>query len=127
MKYIPNDNADFIPASHEDPKNPGVLKRVIATAVDLQAGQVQMVNWAKLPVGHSFQKHYHEDMQEVFVLLKGSVEMTVETESVSMSAGDSVIVGVREVHQMTNVGDSEAEYIVFGVASGEGGQTIVVE
>ena len=127
MKYIPNDNADFIPASHEDPKNPGVLKRVIATAADLQAGQVQMVNWAKLPVGHSFQKHYHEDMQEVFVLLKGSVEMTVETESVSMSAGDSVIVGVREVHQMTNVGDSEAEYIVFGVASGEGGQTIVVE
>ena len=127
MKYIPNDNADFIAASHEDPKNPGVLKRVIATAADLQAGQVQMVNWAKLPVGHSFQKHYHEDMQEVFVLLQGSVEMTVETESVSMSAGDSVIVGVREVHQMANVGDSEAEYIVFGVASGEGGQTIVVE
>ena len=127
MKYIPNDNADFIPASHEDPKNPGVLKRVIATAADLQAGQVQMVNWAKLPVGHSFQKHYHEDMQEVFVLLQGSVEMTVETESVSMSAGDSVIVGAREVHQMANVGDSEAEYIVFGVASGEGGQTIVVE
>ena len=61
------------------------------------------------------------------MLLKGSVEMTVETESVSMSAGDSVIVGVREVHQMANVGDSEAEYIVFGVASGEGGQTIVVE
>ncbi|MEP3480945.1 MAG: cupin domain-containing protein [Fuerstiella sp.] len=127
MKFIPSDNTDYVPASHEDPKNPGVLKRVIATAADLQAGQVQMVNWAKLPAGHSFQRHYHEDMQEVFVLLKGTVEMTVETKTVQVSAGDTVIVGVREVHQMTNVGASEAEYIVFGIASGEGGQTIVVE
>lgn len=127
MKYIPSDNADFIPASHEDPKDPGVLKRVIATAADLQAGQVQMVNWAKLPAGQSFQKHYHEDMQEVFVLLSGSVQMTVGKEWVQMSAGDTVIVGVREPHQMTNRGDIVAEYIVFGVASGQGGQTVVVE
>lgn len=126
MKYIPRDNSDYIPASHEDPKNPGVLKRVIATAADLQAGQVQMVNWARLPAGHSFQKHYHEDMQEVFVLLQGSVVMTVGKESVRMSAGDTVIVDVRELHQMANSGDAEAEYIVFGVASGEGGQTVVV-
>lgn len=127
MKYIPSDNADFIPASHEDPKDPGVLKRVIATAADLQAGQVQMVNWAKLPAGQSFQKHYHEDMQEVFVLLSGSVQMTVGKEWVQMSAGDTVIVGVREPHQMTNRGDIVVEYIVFGVASGQGGQTVVVE
>lgn len=127
MKYIPSDNSSYVPASHEDPKNPGVLKRVIATAADLQAGQVQMVNWAKLPAGHSFQKHYHEDMQEVFVLLQGSVVMTVGDDSVQMSAGDTVIVDVQEPHKMTNSGDTAAEYIVFGVASGEGGQTIVVE
>lgn len=126
MKYIPSDNSGYVPASHEDPKNPGVLKRVIATASDLQAGQVQMVNWAKLPAGHSFQKHYHEDMQEVFVLLNGSVVMTVGEESVQMSAGDTVIVDVQEPHKMTNSGDTAAEYIVFGVASGEGGQTVVL-
>lgn len=126
MKYIPNNNTKFVPASHEDPENPGVLKRVIATAADLQAGQVQMINWAELPAGHSFQKHYHEDMQEVFMLLSGSVTMTVGEESVKMTAGDTVIVDVKERHQMENTGDTKAQYIVFGVSSGQGGQTVVV-
>lgn len=103
-----------------------MLKRVIATAADLQAGQVQMVNWAELPAGHSFQKHYHEDMQEVFMLLSGSVAMTVGDEEVKMAAGDTVIVDVKERHQMRNTGESTAEYIVFGISSGEGGKTVVV-
>lgn len=126
MKFIPNNQSKFVPASHEDPKNPGVLKRVIATAADLQAGQVQMVNWARLPAGHSFQKHYHQDMQEVFVLLSGDVCMTVGDQAVKMAAGDTVIVDVREQHQMENTGDTAAEYIVFGVSTGQGGKTVVV-
>lgn len=126
MKYIPKNNSEFVPASHEDPRNPGVLKRVIATAADLQSGQVQMVNWAQLPAGHSFQKHFHEDMQEVFMLLSGDVRMTVGDQTVKMAAGDTVIVDVREQHQMENTGDTQAEYIVFGVSSGKGGKTVVV-
>ena len=71
MNFILSTASDFVPASHEDPKNPGVLKRVIATQHEFQAGQVQMLNWAQLPVGSSFQPHFHEGMQEVFVLLRG--------------------------------------------------------
>ena len=126
MKYVSANNSGFVPASHEEPNNPGVLKRVIATAADLQAGQVQMVNWARLPVGHSFNSHYHEDMQEVFVLLQGSVTMKVDNETVSMSSGDTVIIDSREIHQMTNVGTEPAEYIVFGISSQQGGKTVVV-
>lgn len=126
MKYVTANESGFVPASHEDPNNPGVLKRVIATAADLQPGQVQMVNWARLPVGHSFNSHYHEDMQEVFVLLKGTVKMTVDDQSVSMSSGDTVIIDPREIHQMTNIGAEPAEYIVFGISSQEGGKTVVV-
>lgn len=126
MKYVTANESGFVPASHEDPNNPGVLKRVIATAADLQLGQVQMVNWARLPIGHSFNSHYHEDMQEVFVLLLGSVTMTVDDETVTMNAGDTVIVEPREIHQMTNVGTEPAEYLVFGISSQDGGKTVVV-
>jgi mannose-6-phosphate isomerase-like protein (cupin superfamily) len=127
MKSIPANASGFVPASHENPLNPGVLKRVIATRDDLQFGQVQMVNWARLPKGSSFQLHYHEDMQEVFVLLNGHVQMQIHTDTLSMQAGDTVIVDVREVHKMTNVGDCDAEYLVFGISSGQGGKTVVVE
>ena len=57
MNFVPSSASGFVPASHEDPKNPGVLKRVIATQQNLQAGQVQMLNCAQLPVGSSFQPH----------------------------------------------------------------------
>jgi len=127
MKYITANASPFVPASHEDPTRPGVLKRVIATAEHLQAGQVQMLNWARLPAGHSFCAHFHEDMQEVFVLLSGSVQMQIDEESVPMNPGDTVLVEPREIHRMTNTGDEAAEYIVFGISSMAGGRTVVVE
>ncbi len=127
MNYIPSAESGFIPASHEDPKNPGVLKRVIATQRDFQAGHVQMLNWAQLPVGSSFQPHYHEDMQEVFVLLSGVVTMKCGEQTVAMQAGDTVIVNPEEIHQMQNVGDVVAEYIVFGISAQKGGRTVVVD
>ena len=47
MKSILSNASAFVAASHEDPRNPGVLKRVIATKDDFQAGHVQMLNWAR--------------------------------------------------------------------------------
>ena len=126
MNFIPSAASGFIPASHEDPKKPGVLKRVIATQGEFQAGQVQMLNWAQLPVGSSFQPHYHEDMQEEFVLLRGIVAMKCGEQTVTMQVGDTVIVNPEETHQMQNVGDVVAEYIVFGISAQKGGRTVVV-
>lgn len=126
MQFIPAGGSPFIPASHEDPRSPGVLKRVIATATEFQPGQVQMLNWAHLPVGASFQPHYHEDMQEVFVLITGDVMMTCGDSVVRMQAGDSVIVPPAVVHQMQNIGSVTAEYLVFGISSQQGGKTVVV-
>jgi mannose-6-phosphate isomerase-like protein (cupin superfamily) len=126
MKYICAEQRNFVPASHERPDQPGVLKRVIATAAELQHGQVQMLNWARLPGGSSFQPHYHEDMQEAFVLISGSVRMTCGDQDVDMKPGDCVLVEPREVHQMQNLLSTAAEYVVFGISSGQGGRTIVV-
>ena len=127
MKYIAADGGRFVAASHEDAVRPGVLKRVIASHADLPPGQVMMVNWARLPRGSSFQPHYHEDMQEVFILISGHVRMMVADQSFEMTNGDTVIVDPREVHQMTNLSDTDADYVVFGIARGEGGQTVVVK
>ena len=126
MDFIPSQASGFVPASHEDPKNPGVLKRVIATQKDFHVGQVQMLNWAQLPIGSSFQPHYHEDMQEVFVLLTGCVTMKCGEQAVTMKVGDTVIIQPGEIHQMRNQGDVVAEYIVFGISSQKGGRTVVV-
>lgn len=126
MQFIPASNSSFIPASHEDPRNPGVLKRVVATKDTFQDGHVQMLNWARLPVGSSFQPHYHEDMQEIFVLVRGSAEMRCGANTVSMKPGDAVFVDELEHHSMRNTGEIDVEYIVFGISAGRGGRTRMV-
>ncbi len=132
MKIVRGSGLEFVPAAHENQSEPGVLKKVLATKRDLVAGQVQMVNWSLLKVGKSFQRHYHENMQEVFVILSGNVQASVASNQSDvieqeLSTGDVLLVDAGEVHQMTNVGAEDVHYVVFGIATGEGGKTVVVE
>ena len=71
MKIIRFKNLKFQPASHEDSFKPGVFKKVLLTYKDLLSGRVQMINWARLPVGSEFAAHYHEDMEEIFIIVSG--------------------------------------------------------
>ena len=126
MQIARGSQIEFIPASHEKPDDPGVLKRVLATQEDLFSGQVMMVNWSLLPDGKSFEPHYHEDMQEVFVILNGTVTMTVDDQSHELSHGDAILIDPHEIHRMSNQCGEPVEYIVFGISSEQGGKTIVV-
>lgn len=124
MKIIRSTDLEFIPASHEDPNNPGVLKKVLARRADLAEGNIQMINWALLPVGKSFEPHYHEDMEEVFIILSGEVETTIDGESDKLYKGDLVIIPAQAVHQMKNLGRNEAEYVAMGISNTGTGKTI---
>ena len=127
MHVVRGSQIGFEPASHEDPNDPGVLKRVLATKDHLLNGQVMMVNWSSLPVGKSFQAHYDEDMQEIFIILNGKVVMVVSEYFVELNRGDAILIDPREVHRMENVCDETVEYIVFGISTEADGKTIVVE
>ena len=85
-----------------------------------------MINWAFLPVGKSFRGHYHEDMQEIFILIKGEAQIFVNNEQAELCEGDTVVVPVGSVHRMENIGKNDIEYIVIGVAKGTRGRTIIV-
>ncbi len=127
MQHIPADSRPLEPASHEPVDDPGVWKRVIATKQHLMRGQVQMVNWARLPAGKSFARHFHEDMEEVFILLSGKAMMTVSGKQIELARGDALIVAPHEVHSMRNIGAGDVEYVVFGISSERGGKTVVVD
>lgn len=86
-----------------------------------------MVNWATLPPGRAFRRHYHEDMHEVFVMISGAAELEVNSSCRVVSSGDAFIIEPGERHLMRNRGAQEVQYLVFGVSSGEQGKTVVVE
>ncbi len=127
MHIVRGDGIAYIPASHERPDAPGVLKKVLLRAGDLIEGRVQMINWALLPAGKSFQAHLHEDMQEIFILVQGSARIDIAGTSAELDTGDAVLVPVAAVHTMHNTGEADAVYIAIGITQGMGGKTVVVE
>ncbi|MEM8679592.1 MAG: cupin domain-containing protein [Planctomycetota bacterium] len=127
MKLVRGSEIEFVGASHENPKQPGVFKRVLATREQVLPGRVQMINWAKLPQGSRFQRHYHEDMQEAFIILNGEVTMRVEQADYRLAAGDMILIDPREEHTMWNESQEDVAYVVIGITLDQGGQTVVVE
>jgi mannose-6-phosphate isomerase-like protein (cupin superfamily) len=127
MRIIPFASRSFVPAGHENPLSPGVLKKVLLEKADLQPGRIQMVNWASLGAGKHFARHYHEDMQEIFIIVQGEAEITVGDKTATLRRGDAVVIDAREVHLMRNSAAESVEYLAIGVTSEAGGKTVVLE
>lgn len=115
-----------LPASHEDPKNPGVLKKILISAKDVAPGHVQMINWCTLLPNKSFRPHYHETMDEIFIMLSGKVKMVIDNDVIMLQKRDTVIIEKNRVHSMINPGSKIVEYIAIGVSTSAKGKTIVV-
>lgn len=56
--------------------------------------------------------HKHSK-EEVMVLLKGSISVTVNEESATLTAGDTLIVPANTVHYIENQGDITAEWLII--------------
>ncbi len=127
MRIVRSAGLEFVPAGHENPADPGALKKVLVAKDDLQPGRIQMINWARIPAGKSFARHYHEDMQEIFIVVSGQVEITAGAQSATLAVGDAVLIEAREVHTMRNLDSAPTDYLAIGVALGTGGRTVLVD
>lgn len=126
MRIIKGTALEYIPASHEDPKNPEVWKKVLCKKENFSEGKLQMINWAKLPVGKTFKAHYHEDMEEIFIIFNGKTKIYVGSEEAEMEKGDAVLIPPGSVHKMANICGEDVEYVAIGISSEQEGKTVVV-
>lgn len=115
-----------LPASHEDPHDPGVLKKVLLTYKDTIPGKIQMINWCTLLPKKSFRPHYHETMDEIFIILSGKVKMVIDKKAVMLQKRDTVIIPKNSVHTMINLSANSVEYLAIGVSTSRKGKTVVI-
>ena len=127
MKYMQLAKLEWIAAGHENPSSPGVIKKVLLNRFDELNGKLMMLNYAMIKPGESFNEHYHNGMDEVFVIVCGNAIMRIESEVVKMSKGDMMLVHAGETHKMYNMGHVDLEYIVFGVAGNRDVETVVLD
>jgi len=126
MKIVRSTELKFVPASHEDPKSPGVFKKILLRGDDFVEGEIQTVNSALLPTGKAFTPHYHTDRQEVFIIIRGNAKITVDAEEATLGEGDTVVIPVGSVHKMENIGTEDTEFIVIAVSKGTDDRTVIV-
>ncbi|MBW2208136.1 MAG: cupin domain-containing protein [Deltaproteobacteria bacterium] len=126
MKIIRAAEIEIQPASHEDSQAPAVIKKVMLARDDLQEGSVQMINWSTLLSEKTFRKHYHDNMEEVFIIVKGRARIMVDDEEAEISDGDIVVIPAKSVHTMENLGQDNMDFISLGIAPGKRGRTIVL-
>lgn len=115
MNIIHLSDIPKVPASHEDPKDPGVLKQVLLRRDDIPTGRIQMVNWATIPPGKSFRLHRHENMTEICVVLEGDAEVQIGNKKYLVHRGDTFVIPNSSLHSMRNLGAEPVVYLVIGV------------
>jgi mannose-6-phosphate isomerase-like protein (cupin superfamily) len=125
MKIFRLKDLGWIPAGHENRESPSVRKKVLLQKADLSEGRVQMVNWCRMEPEKAFRAHYHEDMEEIFIILKGQAKIFVDGQEAEMGEGDAVVIPPTIVHEIKNVGREDLEYLAVGISQGKGGKTIL--
>ena len=59
--------------------------------------------------------HFH-DREEVLILLAGSVTVRSESQSLTLHAGDSLLIPAQIVHSTENTGEADAQWLIVSAA-----------
>lgn len=78
------------------------------------ASEVSIVMQQQNPGGQN-PRHTH-DREEVMVVRQGQVRVLLADTPIALSAGDSLIVSANTPHQIQNIGDEQAEWLLVAPA-----------
>lgn len=97
--------------------------------VELRPAEMRPSVWA-YEAGESSNRHYHEDQEELYVPLEGSLEVELveqdddaAAETVEIEPGDYLVVDPETIREVTAV--TEAELLVVGAPSVKGDGVVV--
>ncbi|WP_035796778.1 cupin domain-containing protein [Kitasatospora mediocidica] len=76
-------------------------------------GSWEAIEWACLPPGAISGEHLHTRTEEVYVLLSGRGEITLDGRAVHVEAGDVVLTGLGSRHGLRNTGPEPLEWLVI--------------
>ena len=108
MKFRSIDGAAEEPVSH----NPAAKKQVWFRKGDLPPfTQVARVD---VPPGEVLTAHAHADMHELFIILEGSLCMTVDGHHRDLKSGDAITVAPGEKHEILNRSAEPTMLLVAG-------------
>lgn len=98
------------------------VKNGLATRRDILEGQTATGDYLEIhetvlePGGGPHPPHHH-DGEEMFLVIRGTLEITISGKATRMGPGSMAFVASNEEHGVHNAGDSQAQYFVITVGS----------
>ena len=93
---------------------PGANASAAVATPSRGACEVSVVRQRQQPEGGN-PLHSH-DREEVMVVTQGTVEVVLGGESVTLAAGDSLVIPAQTLHSLTNTGEVESEWLIIAPA-----------
>jgi mannose-6-phosphate isomerase-like protein (cupin superfamily) len=79
---------------------------------------ITYVSLAKLQPTLSYQRHNHEDHEEVYYIIHGTGQIRIGSETARFKDGDVIYIPEKSVHSITNDGNEMVEFLAFGGFTG---------
>jgi len=88
----------------------GVQHRVLLPREETECTEVVL---EKYPPGVEFPLNSHEEMEQLYYILRGRGLMTIDDEQAEVKMGDLVLIPRRAQHAIKNIGEEEMSYLCF--------------
>jgi mannose-6-phosphate isomerase-like protein (cupin superfamily) len=79
---------------------------------------ITYVSLAKLQPTLSYERHNHEDHEEVYYIIHGTGQIRIGSETAKFKDGDVIYIPEKSVHSITNDGNEMVEFLAFGGFTG---------
>jgi mannose-6-phosphate isomerase-like protein (cupin superfamily) len=67
----------------------------------------QSIAEVTIPIGRTIREHYHKKIEEVYSIMSGMGEMSIDGETEIVGKGDSIVILPEQRHKMTCIGDED--------------------
>jgi len=75
---------------------------------------ITYVSLAKLQPSLSYERHEHQDHEEIYYIINGTGHITIADESAKFRDGDVIYIPEKTSHSITNDGNEMVEFLAFG-------------
>jgi mannose-6-phosphate isomerase-like protein (cupin superfamily) len=90
---------------------PGEIVRELAGLAPANAQHLSLAEVSIAPDGGA-REHYHLQMEEVYYLLKGQAQLTINDDTRIVKPGDAIVIPPGARHKIVNIGASDVVMIV---------------